>query len=215
MVQRVTFLAPTVKIGNTEFDTHGARFAARGAEKVDAADDVVANTYLQATFVANTDLNSRGFVGNTYLQSALGSLPYVSNTYLQAQGYGFGDVANTYLQNSIVAPLNVKQVQFTQTGTLTVKTGTARWYVPQNITIANATPYVGTAPTATSVLCSVKKNGTEIYALGVGASLTSGQSNTTAVSAVENDYITVDITQIGAASAGENLFVVLKYTTDI
>ena len=111
-------------------------------------------------------------------------------------------------------------IEFSEVGTLTVKTGTFRWYPPYNITIIDVSAMVGVAPTGATVIVDVNNAGTTIFttqgnrpAIAISgfhdvSSTADGDVTLTA----ETDYITVDIDQIGSTIAGDDLVVQVRYT---
>lgn len=106
---------------------------------------------------------------------------------------------------------------FTVTGTLTVGTGKARMPVHRPITIANIRANCGTAPTGAAILIDVNKNGTTLFTTqGNRTSIAvSGFADTASTpdvtTATTDDYITVDIDQIGSTIAGADLTVTIEY----
>jgi hypothetical protein len=72
---------------------------------------------------------------------------------------------------------------------------------------------VGTAPTGASVIVDVKKNGTTIFTTtgnrpAISAGGFSGVSGTPDTPSVTtNDYLTVDVSQVGSTVAGSDLTV--------
>lgn len=94
---------------------------------------------------------------------------------------------------------------FHKTGTLTVAPGVARWYPPVNTQILSIEAWVSTPPTGASILASIKKNGASIatVTIAAGAYLAAPQAVNLAV--LTTDYLTVDVTQIGSATAGTDL----------
>ena len=111
-----------------------------------------------------------------------------------------------------------KVATFTFAGTLSVISGAARLYFPTAVTILGISAAVGTAPSGASVVVDVNKNGTTIFttqanrptiAAGTNTDLTNTPDVTT-ISA--NDYLTVDVDQIGSGTAGANLTVTIHYS---
>jgi hypothetical protein len=111
------------------------------------------------------------------------------------------------------------QVRVSQTysvvGTLAVTTGAHRWYndTGRTLTIVAVRASVGTAPTGSSIICDVKKNGTTIYTTSGNRPTIAASSNTATAnspditSVAAGDYLTVDIDQIGSTAAGADLTV--------
>lgn len=102
---------------------------------------------------------------------------------------------------------------FSKQGTLTTATGALRHYVKNAWTINQVRASAGTAPTGASILVDVNKNGTTIWAtqgnrVAIAASANTGTQttfDTTALAA--NDYLTVDIDQIGSTIPGSDITV--------
>lgn len=109
-------------------------------------------------------------------------------------------------------------IPYTVSGTLTVQTGAVRLYFGQNATIRRINAGVGTAPTGTSLIIDVNKNGTTLFSTQgnrptIAVSTFSDTENLPDVVSVSaGDYLTVDIDQIGSTIAGENLTVTIEYT---
>ncbi len=113
-------------------------------------------------------------------------------------------------------------VPFFQQGLLAVTTGVLRWRAKGTFTIVEVNANVGTAPTGTSIIVDVLKNGTSIFnttpanrptiAVSTNTAV-SGTPDTTAVS--DADYFTVNIAQIGSTITGADLTVeiVLNFLT--
>ena len=101
-------------------------------------------------------------------------------------------------------------LQLSQSGALTVSTGTKRWYAPADLTISNATVRVGTAPLGSTLDVSLNVNGLANNIISV-ASNTTVSSNTTSVSVSEGDYLTVDVLQIGSSTPGADLGLNITY----
>lgn len=106
---------------------------------------------------------------------------------------------------------------FSHIGALTVKVGTGRYPVKggtfQIQTIAAA---INTAPTGSTAIIDVNKNGTSIYGTQANRPTFAISGNTatvgahTATTVTDGDYITIDIDQIGSTVAGSDLTVVVR-----
>ena len=101
-------------------------------------------------------------------------------------------------------------VTLNQNGNVTIHTGTARWYAPYNLTISKIDARVDTAPTGASINITIKKNGSSAATMSIAASAVKAE-NTTGFSMNEDDYLTVDTTQIGSTDPGTNLKLVFHY----
>lgn len=116
-------------------------------------------------------------------------------------------------QASIVG--EVEKRTLTQPGTLATTTGKARWYVRDPLTINTVYIAAGTAPLGSAILVTVKKNGVSQgqFTLPDGANETAALPTT--ITAIEGDYFTVDLNQVGAAEPGSDLTVELLFQKDI
>ena len=106
-------------------------------------------------------------------------------------------------------------------GTLTVAANQG-WEIPIQVDVLKAPVIVScyarvkTAPTGASLIIDVNKNGVTIFTtqanrptIAAGATVSS-DSLPDVVSLAQNDYLTIDIDQIGSVVAGANLTVVMK-----
>jgi hypothetical protein len=106
-------------------------------------------------------------------------------------------------------------VTFSFAGTLTTTTGAFRWYNDSGgvLTVVAVRASVGTAPTGASIIVDVNENGTTLYTTQANRPTIAISGNTTDatlpvdVSVADNNYLTVDIDQIGSTVAGANLTV--------
>jgi hypothetical protein len=188
------------------------------AVEIGASDDVsriangdvvsVSNTQFQG-YVSNT--NSRlttlesdisGQASNAFITST-----FTSNTDFQAF------VSNTNLRITAVEDESYS-VQLNQAGDLEITTGTVRWYSPQAITVNSIKSIVGTSPVGASLEVTVNKNGSPLNNLSISAGATSDENTGLSLSVAEDDYLTVDITQIGSSTSGSDLNVIIEYTKD-
>lgn len=105
---------------------------------------------------------------------------------------------------------------FTAPGTLTVYTGKARWYAPDEFDIEAITVSCGTAPTGSSIVVDININGASIFTNPANRPAifennffaTSVSPDSTVV--LQNEYLTVDIDQVGSTFAGSDLVVVIQ-----
>jgi len=95
--------------------------------------------------------------------------------------------------------------------TLAINTGTKRFYLQDSYTLKSIHAFVDTAPVGSSVNTSVKKNGSSLQNIIIAAGATSASNTSLNHSFVSGDYITVDITQVGSTTAGENLYIVFTF----
>jgi len=66
--------------------------------------------------------------------------------------------------------------------------------------------YLATASVGADVILNIKKNGSSLNTLTITDGNSISENNSFNVSFVKGDYITVDITQIGSSTAGEDLY---------
>jgi hypothetical protein len=96
-------------------------------------------------------------------------------------------------------------------GTLAINTGDTRLYLQDSYILKGIHAYVDTAPTGSSVITDVKKNGSSLQTITVAAGATSASNTSLSHTFVSGDYLTVDITQVGSSTAGENLYMVFTF----
>jgi hypothetical protein len=106
---------------------------------------------------------------------------------------------------------------FSVPGTLAVGTGVPRYYFTNSATITNIAASVGTAPTGSSVIFDVNKNGTTIFTTQANrptiaiSGFYDGSSVPDITSIASGDYITIDIDQIGSSVAGTDAVIVVEW----
>jgi len=93
-------------------------------------------------------------------------------------------------------------------GTLAVNTGSKRLYLPRTGTLGTFDMFVATAPVGADLTVTINKNGSSIGTgtISDGATSSTGQT-LSSTSFSSGDYLTVDITQIGSSTAGEDLYI--------
>lgn len=111
----------------------------------------------------------------------------------------------------------IEPVDFTRQGVLTVQAGvTERPISGGTFTIVSVAARVATAPTGSSVVIDIKKNGASIFgAPGDRPTILAGTKNAVVgswgnVILLSGDYLTVDIVQVGSTQPGANLVVPLR-----
>lgn len=144
-------------------------------------------------------------------------------SYLPYSGNDTGDLAysedtqtmyvwNGSSWNATRPPTESSFLQLNQSGVLETITGDVRWTAPKDINISSVEATVGTAPTGSSIIATLNKNGTVISTLTIGAGSTSVTNSNLAISVLDGDYLTIDVTQIGSTVAGSDLNVIITYT---
>jgi hypothetical protein len=117
-------------------------------------------------------------------------------------------------------PSTVRMLVFTVENLLTIGTGVVRIYNKSGaaITISQVFIAVNTAPTGSTIIVDIDKNGTTIFTNQanrpvINASAFTGFSTSIDVPALaDGDYLTSDIDQIGSTIAGANLTVHVIYS---
>lgn len=120
---------------------------------------------------------------------------------------GFFAINNLNPVPSVVAP------SFSYTGTIAVYTGDFRWYndTGRTLSISKVRASLGTAPTGSSAIIDVLKNGTTIFTTTANRPTIAASSNTATsgtpdiTSVASGDYLTVSIAQVGSTVAGADL----------
>ena len=93
-------------------------------------------------------------------------------------------------------------------GTLEVNTGSKRLYQVRNGTFGTFDMFVATAPAGADLTVTINKNGSSIGTGTISDGATSGTGQTlSSTSFSSGDYLTVDITQVGSSTAGEDLYI--------
>lgn len=106
---------------------------------------------------------------------------------------------------------------FSIPGILAVWTGTSRLYFPRAVVITSIAAAVGTAPTGAAVIFDVNKNGTTIFTTQgnrpqIAVSTNTDLSNTPDITSfAANDYMTIDVDQIGSTIAGANATITIEF----
>lgn len=125
-----------------------------------------------------------------------------------------GVINQAYVRNQIdlayINSLDNPNVQFNQEGTLSVITGTARWYAPRNITINKIEGFLGTAGTGSSTTFATLVNGSQSRTDSISAGSTSSSTTGLSISVSDGQYLTVNITAVGTNAA--DLSVKFYYT---
>lgn len=106
-----------------------------------------------------------------------------------------------------------KFVSLVQDGTLRVVNGISRWYPPVAVTVNKIIARVDQAPIGASLNIRINKVSatTSTVVMSIAAGSLKSENSTPAMSLDPDDYLTVDITQIGASVAGRSLRVTFVY----
>lgn len=136
-----------------------------------------------------------------------------------ANGVAQLDGSGKIVPGQLVSANITKLLPYSYTGNLAVSSGTFRLYndMGSNWTVSGVRASVGVAPAGASIIIDVNKNGTSLFTTQanrptiVAASNTSGNvTNMDVTTVAPGDYLTIDIDQIGSATAGSDLTVQLE-----
>jgi hypothetical protein len=128
------------------------------------------------------------------------------------------EVTVTEIEVGVVGPQGVSGVgtiPFSRTGDAGLMTGSQRLYMEYTGIIKFVRASVGTAPTGSSLIIDVNKNGTTIYTTQskrpqIAAGTFTDLGDTPDVAGfVQGDYLTIDIDQVGSTLPGADLVVTL------
>ena len=106
-------------------------------------------------------------------------------------------------------------VSLVQEGTLAITTGAKRWYAPRNIVVNKIIARVDTASAGASINITINKvsgGTTTTKTMSIAAGAVKSEDTSPNLSLSADDYLTVDITQIGSGDAGENLRLTFTYS---
>lgn len=102
-------------------------------------------------------------------------------------------------------------------GTLAVSAGTLRIPITRSMTATKARVMVAAAPTGSSLIVDVNKNGTTLFStqgnrptVAIGANDSGAGTTPDITSLLAGDYVTFDIDQVGSTFPGADLVVVLE-----
>ena len=147
---------------------------------------------------------SQGLVGYTGSEGFTGSVGYVGSGGLGYTG-SVGTVGYTGSQG-------IKSVTMYQDGVLSIKGGTIRWYAPGDLTITSVIARISSTADAIITIV-INKNSILAKTITIAAGQ-SKSTDTTPLSMVVDDYLTMDITTIGSdgsSTQGSGLSVLLNY----
>lgn len=162
---------------------------------------------LGRTEAINTDNTALG-TGSGSVDSAT-IISIIDSSYVQTR-------ENNPTVDSATASLGYEfERTFQSVGTLKTSTGDQRFYFNNNTNLKTILTTVSSAPTGSAVIAKIKKNDsavTDTITIPAGGTLVN-QSSTT--SFVKNDFVTVDITQVGSVNKGSDLFCNMLFEKDV
>lgn len=142
------------------------------------------------------------------------STPAAGQRALYAKTTGWYELDSGGVERLLTHAIEV--YTFAVTGVLTVATGKSRIYLEGNYTIETVRAAVNTAPTGSTILVDVNKNGTTVYTTqtarpSIAISGFSALGGTPAIlTYASGDYLSVDLDQIGSTIAGSDLTVTVR-----
>jgi len=96
-------------------------------------------------------------------------------------------------------------------GNLSVRAGVRRWYAHEALTVVKIKAQVEVAPAGSNIACTVKKNGATVATFEIAAGTAYNPISNINITAAEDDYFTVDVTQVGSSTPGQHLLVTFVY----
>ena len=115
-----------------------------------------------------------------------------------------------------VLAVPIEAYTFSVTGAVAVAAGKSRIYLEGDYVVETVRAAVNTAPTGAALVVDVNRNGTTIYSdqggrPSIAAGTNSATGNNPAVTTLAaGDYLTVDVDQVGSATAGADLTVTVR-----
>lgn len=103
-------------------------------------------------------------------------------------------------------------ITYSYDGILSNNTGTKRRYISASSTLATADLYAITPSSGSAINLRINKNGSSAGTVTIDSGQTSSINNALNISLAQNDYLTVDITQVGSITAGSDLYMNLKFS---
>ena len=104
---------------------------------------------------------------------------------------------------------------FRQYGTARIHTGIKRWYPNSAATVSKIVARVNGAPVGAAINLAIKKvsgGSTTTTNMSIAAGAYKAENTSPSLSLAYDDYITVDVTQIGSTTAGNDLQVIFTYS---
>lgn len=112
-----------------------------------------------------------------------------------------------------ITTIDLDEKSYNRPGLLAIFTGISRYYPSRDISIESTRANVGVPSTSRDILINIKKNGTAVISnLTIAQTTHLSSVDTTVINLTTEDYLTVDITQIGSNLAGQDLLINFKYT---
>jgi hypothetical protein len=139
------------------------------------------------------------------------TVKFVAGSGIQISTNATSTVKTITIESVIAATTATAAVSLYQDGNLTLKTGTIRWYAPRTINIYKIIARLAASADST-VSVVTKKSGITSNTINFSTGTTRVEL-TTNIDMVIDDYLTVDVTQIGTPGGpGNGLSVEYKYS---
>ena len=161
---------------------------------------------------------SIGYTGSKGDMGFTGPIGYTgSGGYTGSAGLnGFTGSKGEKGDNATGGASTVLERHYRKPGVLTVNTGTEKWYVPVDSIITSVRSRVEVAPQGAQPLTvAIKINGLSTATVSINSSTTISSLNTSTINLRTNDYVTVDVLNIGNTVAGSDLTVTFTYIRNI
>ena len=185
--------------------TDGASLASpifTGTPTAPTASNGTNTTQLATTAFVQQEVTSAGSYNDASVDTHLNTSTAATGEVLSYNGSDYDWVAQPVQEF-------IKAYRFDDT--LSTNTGTKRLYLQKAYTLKSIHAYVDTAPAGAAVTVQVKKNGSNLQTVSVANGATTGNVTSLSHSIAANDYLTIDITQVGSSTAGENLYLVFTF----
>ena len=160
---------------------------------------------LATTAFVQQEVSSAGGYNDASVDTHLNRSTAATGEVLSWNGSDYDWVA----QPTIPAQEFIKAYRFD--GTLSTNTGTKRLYLQKAYTLKSVHAYVDTAAAGAAINITVNKNGSSLQTLSIAAGATVSSVTSLNHSVAANNYLTIDITQVGSSTAGENLYLVFTF----
>ena len=188
--------------------TNGATLASptfTGTPAAPTASAGANTTQLATTAFVQQEITSAGSYNDASVDTHLNTSTASANEVLSYNGTDYAWVA----QPTVPAQEFIKAYRYDDT--LAVSTGEKRLYLQKAYTLKSIHAYVDTAPAGAAVNLDILKNGTSLQTVSIAAGATKGTQTSLSHSIAADDYLTVDITQIGSTTAGSDLYLVFTF----
>ena len=186
-----------------------AKIADNAVTAAKIAADAVGSSEIAANAVGSDEIAANAVVEAKIASNAVVEAKIAANAVTETK-IANGAVTAAKIASGVIKP---SEAVFTIPGTLGVGARNARFYVENSRTISNVVVSVGTAPTGSSAIFDVNKNGTTIFSTQgnrptiAASGFYDGSSVPDVTSLSAGDYLTVDVDQTGSSAKGADAVV--------